>query len=186
MLSYAQGTVKCSADTDLVLTSVPCCQALYRLSPYYQFGNGYMEILSWWLKTHSGVGTQLSSSRPMLWYTPPLTLRGQVCQVGCARGTRLVQGPWLLHTGPVLPSALTTPLTSLEGLVLFCFCAFYPTAAAAWAEAECLALYCFHCVLIWSRAHLPPGGRMGIQNSSYLSEPWYKSYFHLFWAWGQL
>ena len=118
MLSYAPGRVKCSADTDLVLTSVPGCQALYRPSPYYQFENGYMERLNWRLKTHSGVGTQFSSSRPTLWYTPPLTLRGQVCQVGCAQGTRLVQGPWLLHSGPVLPSALTTPLTSPEGLCL--------------------------------------------------------------------
>ena len=170
MLSYAPGTVKCSASTDLVLTLVQYCQALI-LSPYYQFGNGYMERLSWWLKTHTGVGTQLELQTCAMIHSSTDSERGQVCQVGCARGTRLVQGPWLLHTGPVLPSVLTTPLMSLEGLELFCFCAFYLTTVASCAETECLALYCFHCILIWSGAHLLPGRRMGIQNCSCPYEP---------------
>ena len=162
MLSYAQGTVKCSADTDLVLTSVPCCQALYGLSPYYQFGNGYMERLNWRLKTHSGVGTQLSRSRPVIWYTPPLTLEGKYARWAVLGGLG-----WSRAHGSstlVLSSHQPWPLPShpLKG------CAFYPTAAPAWAEAECLVLYCFHCVLTWSRAHLPPGGRMGIQNCSWI------------------
>lgn len=73
---------------------MPCCQALYRLSPYYQFGNGYLERLNWWLKTHhSGVGTQLSSSRPMLWYTPPLTLREGSMPGGLCSGDEAGSGP---------------------------------------------------------------------------------------------
>ena len=93
-----------------------------------------MERLSWWLKTHTGVGTQLELQTCAMIHSSTDSERGQVCQVGCARGTRLVQGPWLLHTGPVLPSVVTTPLMSLEGPELFCFCAFFPTTVASWAE----------------------------------------------------
>ena len=96
-----------------VVRSYVCiCKVLW-LSPFYHFGNGYVESLSWLLKTQTGIGTQLSRSRPVPQirsYIDSLK-EGKCWYVGYACGTRLVQLylPRLIHTPPVLQSHQSLP-----------------------------------------------------------------------------
>lgn len=144
--------VKCSAGTDLVLTSVPCCQALYRLSPYYQFGNGYMERVSWWLKTHSGVGNwafQLQTYAMI--HSSTDSERGQYARWAVLGGLG-----WSRAHGSstlVLFSRQPWPLSSrpLKGLgsLLLCLLS-HNSRCLSWDSVWFCTV--FHCVLIWSRA----------------------------------
>lgn len=139
----------------------------------------------------TGIRTRLSSSRPMPYICSCIASlkRDNWSQRGCTELvwlylTFLVFSlPWFIHTASVLQA--TSPQPHPMDLSFFAFVLFisWCPLPVSWDKMTGLCMvYYFLCILLCSKASPFCGENVsGFWNSSYPYQPYYLSYFNLFW-----